>query len=506
MVKLDRISGLRSKEGKFLDSGFNKGCEHKRPGIVKFSCLTSFFLLIFSLNAISQNGLKTYAAPAAITQSKNFTVMVRNPGQKWLELSQYKVKVDRVSGGDHVQEEASMASFDFSGEVEVSVTSNAGTINNARIRPLSYNIEHQIEGSKIMFKLNKPANISVEVNGDIFHNLHLFANPIETFIPNKKDKNVMYFPPGLHEIPGGKLSVLSGTSVYLAGGSVLKGQILLDGVENVKVIGRGIIDQSIKGAIKIANSKNIEIEGVFATQCFTGGSENVTIRNVKCISYYKWGDGMNVISSNNVLMDGVFNRNSDDCTTVYGTRGAFTGGCKNITMQNSTLWADVAHPILIGTHGNSSSPDVLQNLKYINIDILDHNERQVDYQGCLSINAGDSNFIKDVLFQDIRIEDFREGQLFNLRVFYNSKYCTSPGKGIENVLFKNISYKGKDLRPSIILGYDEQRKVRNVTFENLKINGTLVSDDMRGKPGWFKTSDMANMFVGDHVEDIKFIK
>jgi hypothetical protein len=66
-----------------------------------------------------------------------------------------------------------------------------------------------------------------------------------------------------------------------------------------------------------------------------------TIRNVKSISYYSWGDGMNVFASNNVLFDGVFCRNSDDCTTVYGTRLGFVGGCKNITMRNSTLWADV---------------------------------------------------------------------------------------------------------------------------------------------------------------------
>ena len=68
---------------------------------------------------------------------------------------------------------------------------------------------------------------------------------------------------------------------------------------------------------------------------------------------YGWGDGMNVFASNNVLFDGVFCRNSDDCTTVYGTRAGFKGGCRNITMRNSTLWADVAHPIFIGIHGNS---------------------------------------------------------------------------------------------------------------------------------------------------------
>lgn len=100
--------------------------------------------------------------------------------------------------------------------------------------------------------------------------------------------------------------------------------------------------------IRIANSRNVQVEGLVATQCATGGSDSVTIRNVKVISYFGWGDGMNVFSSKNVLFDRVFCRNSDDCTTVYGTRLGFEGPSSNITMQNSTLWADVAHPILSG--------------------------------------------------------------------------------------------------------------------------------------------------------------
>ncbi|WP_307532433.1 glycosyl hydrolase family 28 protein [Pedobacter sp. W3I1] len=470
-------------------------------------CFVAIGLILLgapSLTAQTKPILKAYPAPASVPQNTDFTVKVRMPGQPWQDLPEYAVMVDRVKGLDHSVEKASMAYFDFSGAVEISVQFNKGAISTSRIRPLSYHIPNKVSGRTITFKLEKPANLSVEVNGDLFHNLHLFANPVETFIPDSTDKNVVFFGPGLHEIPKGKLKVLSGKTVYVAGGAVLKGQILIDKVENVKVLGRGMIDHSIKGAIKIANSKNIEIDGLFGTQCFTGGSDNVTIRNFKCMSYYKWGDGMNVISSNNVLIDGVFNRNSDDCTTVYGTRLGFTGGCKNVTMRNSTLWADVAHPILIGTHRNTPRPEVLENLSYINIDILDHKEPQVDYQGCMSINAGDSNLIRNVRFEDIRVEDFREGQLVNLRVFFNPKYCTSPGRGIENVLFKNVSYHGKNAKPSIILGYDDQRKVKNIVFEDLRLNGVLFSDDMPGKPAWFKTSDMAGMFVGDHVDGVIF--
>ena len=473
----------------------------------KLFFLFSLFCLV-SCNATAQQ-LLTYPVPQAVVYSMHnddYTVKVCKPGGEWQDLYEYNVKVDEVKGTSHHVENASMCSFDFLGEVEVAVKSNKGKIQQARIRPLSYGVKPEVKGNILYFRLFKPQNLSVEINGDIFHNLHLFANPIDAFVPDKKDSNLIYFGPGVHKINGGKLKVPSGKTVYLAGGAVLMGQVLIEGVRDVKVLGRGIIDPSVKMGVCIARSKNIVVEGIVTTQCSTGGSDSITIRNVKSISYYGWGDGMNVFASNNVLFDGVFCRNSDDCTTVYGTRLGFVGGCKNITMQNSTLWADVAHPILIGTHGNSKNPEVLENLNYLNIDILDHREMQIDYQGCMSINAGDNNLVRNVRFENIRVEDFRLGQLVNLRVFFNEKYCTAPGRGIENILFRNISYTGKRAEISIIEGYDENRKVKNVVFQNLVINGTVIADDMPGKPKWYKTADMGRVFVGGHTEGIEFKK
>ncbi len=456
----------------------------------------------------SQNQLITYPAPAGAELMDDFTLKVREAGKDWQSVATYPVKVDEVRETKHTVEKASMSYFDFSGEVEVSVTFNHGTIQTGRIRPLSYEITPSIDGNTMTFKLSRPRNLSVEVNGDIFHNLHLFANPIDENKPKKlKDRNLIYFGPGIHQLPGDTLNVPSGKTVYVAGGAIVKGCIRAINAENVKIMGRGEVHPEGRGAgISIINSKNVLVEGVITTQCPTGGSDSITIRNVKAISSYGWGDGMNVFASNNVLFDGVFCRNSDDCTTVYGTRMGFTGGCKNITMQNSTLWADVAHPIFIGIHGNTENPEILENLNYVNIDILDHKEKQLDYQGCLAINAGDNNLIRNVRFENIRIEDFRQGQLVNLRIFFNEKYCKAPGRGIENILFKDISYTGENSEVSMISGYDQSRKVKNIRFENLKINGEVIHDDMPNKPKWYKTGDMARIFVGEHTEEVIFRK
>ena len=445
-------------------------------------------------------------APQGISLNNDFTVKVRPEGKsKWVLVPTYLVKVDEVRETKHHVEHASMATFDFSEKVEIAVTYNKGKIDSARVRPLSYDIPFTIEGNTLQFSLEKPANLSVEVNGDIFHNLHLFANPLDTFKVDKKNPDLIYFGPGIHRFEGGEFRIPSGKTVYVAGGAVMMGRMLIENVHDVKLLGRGIIDPSVKMGIRIANSRNVYVEGLVATQCATGGSDSVTIRNVKVISYFGWGDGMNVFSSRNVLFDRVFCRTSDDCTTVYGTRLGFEGPSSNITMQNSTLWADVAHPIFIGIHGNVDKPEILENLNYVNIDILDHKEKQLNYQGCLAINAGDENLIRNVRFEDIRIENFRQGQLVNLRIFFNEKYCKAPGRGIENVVFKNVSYTGNRAEISVIEGYDAQRKVRNIRFENLRINGQIISDDMPGKPKWYHTGDMARIYVGPHVDGVSFL-
>ncbi|MDR2414037.1 MAG: endo-polygalacturonase [Odoribacteraceae bacterium] len=451
--------------------------------------------------------LVTYPAPAGAELNPDFDTRVRLVGGNWESVPNYRVKVDMVRDGKHNQELASMSSFDFRGEVEVSVTYTKGAISTARVRPLSHGIKHEINGNTLTFRLDRPRNLSVEVNGDIFHNLHLFANPVEAFRPSPEAPDVIYFGPGIHHpSPGKVFRIPSGKTVYVSGSAILAGQVLIENVRDVTVLGRGIIDLSVKEGVRVANSRNIRVEGLVLTQIPTGGSDSVIIRDVKSISYYGWGDGMNVFASNNVLFDGVFCRNSDDCTTVYATRKGFSGGCRNITMQNSTLWADVAHPIFIGIHGNADNPEVLENLNYVNLDILDHAEKQLDYQGCLAINAGDNNLIRDVRFENIRVEDFRQGQLVNLRIFFNPKYCAAPGRGIENVLFKDISYTGDNAEISIIAGYDAGRKIKNIRFENLRVNGQLISDDMPGKPAWYKTADMARFYIGEHVENVRFVK
>lgn len=139
--------------------------------------------------------------------------------------------------------------------------------------------------------------------------------------------------------------------------------------------------------------------------------------------------------------------------------------------------------------------DTIENISYKNIDILEHDEDDRNYQGCLTINTGDFNLVRNVRYEDVRIDNFEEGQLFNLRVYENPKYTTGAGRNIENFLFKNISFNGNGANPSIIEGFSEDRKIKNVVFENLRINGKLVLD-----------AETAGINIGKFVAGVKFVK
>jgi hypothetical protein len=457
-----------------------------------------FFLGFYCLKADAQQ-LITYPVPQAVVyamHNDDYTVKVRKPGGEWQDLYEYNVKVDLDNPQD-----ASMVYFDFSGTVEVFVRKNNGDLQTARIRPASYEIKPTVSGNTILFTLTEPRKISIEFNGDKLHNLHLFANPIETVQPDPKDSNVVYFGPGVHvpkDLPGEEFNIPSGKTVYIAGGAIVRGKLICNGVKNVRITGRGIIDRPQRG-VEIRHSENVTIDGIIVMNpkhytVYAGGSKNITIRNLKSFSANPWSDGLDFMSCSDVVVDDVFMRNSDDCIAVYAHRWQFYGDARNYSVSNSILWADVAHPINIGIHGNTEkNGEVIEDLLFKNIEILELDEDEPASEGCMAIVAGDMNMVRNVRFEDIRIDDFQEGKLLQLKVVFNQKYNSGAGRGVENIYFKNISYNGINNSLSIINGLDKDHLVQGVTFENLRINGKIIT-----------SIEEANIKVGEFTKNITF--
>lgn len=482
-----------------------------------------------SANVKKIHAITTYPAPDGAPLMHDYDVYIQPRGSKeWTKIDTYQAKANAPIGeGKYKVVNYSYGYFDFEGDVFVKVVCKNRKYKTVKVRP-DYRgvIANVLNDSTMQFLLFQPENVSVEFDGSITDNLLLFTSKPEDsgsklkceegkMLTWKKGGHTFFsFGRGMHSLQD-TLRLPSHSTLYLEGGAYIDGTVLIDRAENVSICGKGVIRPSRgREGVIIARSRNVKASGFVTTQCPVGECDGVEIRDVKSLTHYGWGDGLNVFASKNVSYERVFCRNSDDCTTVYATRKGYRGSSANISMTNSTLWADVAHPIFVGLHGIATEGeeyiahpelgDSCTDITYKNIDILCQSEPQIDYQGCLAINCGDNNLVRRVTFDNIRIENIHQGSLISMRVCYNSKYCAAPGRGIEDVLFRNVRYNGSQPELSIITGYDESRKIKNVTFENLHINGTHIHDKMPGKPAWYKTWDMMRCFVGNHVEDVTF--
>lgn len=439
-----------------------------------------------------------YPTKDGIEEMNDYEVYVKAAADNelWHKLKTLRCDVDM-----HKVQKASFAEFDMAKPIIVRVRNiREDAIKDGKmdfiVRPLSKNIKAQyIDERTIEFKMDTPEYLSVEFNKDRKHNLHIFANnpETETYTGREsncinwvgknnhdvfvKDASLIYFGPGVHkpkDLPSAEIKIPSNTTVYIAPGAIVKAKLCVDHAENVRIIGRGILDHPLRG-VEITFSKNVLVDGITMVNpqhytVFGGQSENITIRNIKSFSRHGWSDGIDLMCCKNVVIDNIFLRNSDDCIALYNHRWWYWGGTQNVKISQATLWADVAHPFNFGCHGDdrSKSGEIMRDIYVSDCDILNE-----DDDGVFSIRSGDKNTLENITFDNIRVEDIERGCLFNVQIIFSDKYNRAPGKSIKDLTFRNISFTGDEstLSRSVIKDYDENNTVRDVRFEKITING-----------------------------------
>ena len=482
---------------------------------------------------MKKDNLNIYPVPDGIAVRDDFTVYVRLDGEEqWHEAVCYEVKVDM-----HDVRRASMVYFDFNGKVNVKIRfNNYMEIYQVDIRPKSRHIIPVFTEKEIYLDLDEPENLSIEVNRDRFHNLHLFAGDISDSVPELQEENTLflhgdfhkpaihnadeldrrlaqmragrtlYFGPGIHYLEECILKIPSDTNIYVEGGAVIVGGFVCDRVRNVRIYGKGVVHQAVfqrfcaLRGVRISHSQNVRVEGLIFINpphytVYAGGSQNILIRNIKSFSCEGWSDGIDIMSSRNIVIAGVFMRNSDDCIALYGGRWDYHGDTRNIRVEHSALWADVAHPVNIGCHGDAGQGgNLIGDIVFRDVDILEHHEPQKQCMGCLCINVGDGNTVRNVRCEDIRIEQMEHGRLLDLRIIFG-RYNSAPGKMIEKIYLKDIYYDGWGEETSQIGGDYEEIRVRNVTFDNLVVRGKVVD-----------RAEAGNIHVGKDCSGIFFVQ
>ena len=159
--------------------------------------------------------------------------------------------------------------------------------------------------------------------------------------------------------------------------------------------------------------------------------------------------------------------------------------------------ADLPSQLGYGTHGaHEEDGDIIENVLFENIDVLEHHEFQAGYLGAMCINAGDKNTVRNVVYRNIRIEPFAHGRVLDIQVKWNRDYNPAPGRLITGIRLEQIHVmSGHGEETSCICGYDAEHRVEDVVIDGFFRDGVRA-----------ESMEQANTEVGEFAGGIVFRK
>ena len=307
------------------------------------------------------------------------------------------------------------------------------------IRPLSLGIVPEIKDSKITFTLPKPAYFTVEPYGRN-NALHIFADPVSKYNIEENADDIIYFDKGEHDV--GFIKLKSNQTLFIDEGAVVYGCIRAIDAENIKILGRGILDNSKnienilfeynaenndiavdnavrEHTIQLEYCTNVEIDGITIRDSLIYnirpiGCKKLHISNVKIIGCWRYNsDGIDMHNCEDVLVENCFLRTFDDSICVKGFDCYYDGDVekavqeamyrngkaydvfKNVVIKNCTIWNDWGKCLEIGAETRAEE---IFNITFENCDIIHVTGTPLD---CCNVDYAD---VHDVVYKDISIE------------------------------------------------------------------------------------------------------
>ena len=411
----------------------------------------------------------SYPPPPGLVTSKDFTVKA-NGTPVWVERVGSKLQsfeYTLYSGRD--MEDLNVASFSFSGRVKIKITASSD-INSFLIRPKSRNISAKVEGRELIFTIESPQKLYIEINN--LPHLALFANSPEVNPPKQGDPGVIYFGPGHHN--PGQITLESNQTIYIAGGAFVSANIRGENLNNVRITGRGIL----QGNVRINGTDNLHVEGIFIrnTRGWTNtltNCHNSSYRNVKVFGYeaiYSV-DGINPVSCTNFTIDDCFMRCRDDCVAIKSMNYELRVDSIFVTNNVMVGWA-CSDGVTIGFELNGSP---VRNVFVRNCDILyARGGGGTGGHSGFSIVCDGPAWVQNIHYEDIRIEEQVEFKNLELIVTNGTIYGEDPPGHIKGIYMKNIHWGNAD-KPFILSGFSSDNVVEDITFDHCTVGEKILS-------------------------------
>ena len=367
-------------------------------------------------------------------------------------------------------------------------------VERAAVIPQSWGIAPEVKDGKVSFMITEPGQYTVVFNDNVNKALHIFANPLETDVPDPDDPNVYYIPSG--EWVMDAIALEDGQTLYISGGAVLHSIISVNNAKNVRICGRGIIDGSDYDAwnqpgsyarvpIDLNHAKDVTIDGIIVanSNCWnvnSYSSKHVEINNVKVISGRQNGDGFTFQSCTDHTVTNSFARTWDDSLVIKN----YSGSTKGITFRNMQVWTDLAQSMEIGYEtdkGWTLDPEI-SDVLFENITVLYNFHKPV-----ISIHNSDDAYVHAIVYRNIVVENaFMQGDNGNNKeliemTLQNSAWSTVKDEfgSIDDVLIDGLTVlrtlDGK-VPASRLSGYGEDNRITNVTLRNVTILGEKMTN------------------------------
>jgi len=412
---------------------------------------------------------------------------------------------------------AYFVSFEMDEPVQIKICPQK-SFKEVIIRPMSKGICPEVVNGTIYFTLSKSGGYTVELDG-YHHALHIFADPVKKYAVDIKSENTIYFGAGIHD--AGIINVKSNQTVFIDEGSVVYACIHGENSENIRILGRGILDNSKNmeeilfevdkfgdGSFDVGNAKrlntiqfkncnHIEIDGITIRDSLlynitTWGCEDLLVDNVKIIGCWRYNsDGIDMHNSSKCTVRNCFLRTYDDSICVKGHDG-YSQLCEDILIENCVVWNDWGQSLHIGAETRAEK---MCNITFRNCDVIRNT------YAAMSIANVDYGEVYNVLYEDIRVEcdhvcqkpQFQINDETNFIVDYKCDFLPklmsacilkhheySEGKSrrgkIHDITFQNIKLFSNRMLPSFFEGFDSEHKINNIYINGLYLNKRQIAD------------------------------
>jgi len=385
------------------------------------------------------------------------------------------------------------------------------SFSSVAVRPLSKKITPKVEDG--MVRITFPGVGQYVVEFDSPHNaLAVFINPEKSF-EKEAQGNVIRFEKGVHVLKD-RLELESNTTVLIDEGAVLYGAIEAFDEANIRIVGYGIIDNSLMRREEEINGCSILAKGrgkdsgnpIFLERCehvliegvtlvnssgwnvYLDGCRDVVVDNIKIIGQWRYNaDGVDFCNCRRGVIKNSFLRTFDDCITVKGFKRNNLLPCEDILTERCVLWCDWGRALEVGAE---TSAPYMKNITFRNCDIVFGTHIMMDVQ------HGDRATVENVRFEDIRAEyrktaeapllqESRGDTYKNLDASYmpalfeviarKTMWAIDRESGdMHDIYFKNISVTTEDGRlptGARICSAGGEERIRDVYFENVTVNG-----------------------------------